>query len=99
MNGFKGKNAGLADWVFILATLGAVIIGNLAVKTTKVIDSPVEQAMEQVIRDTSGRDVDFSANLKRDAQGNVVEQNVVVQKQQSRYVAPSDGKIPAEYRK
>lgn len=93
------KNAGLADWVFILCTLGAVIIGNLAVKTTKVPDSPVEQAMEGLIRDTTGQQVDFSADLKKDKYGNIVEEHVVMHKPGSRIVTDGKTGVPVDYRK
>lgn len=99
MKSINVRNRGLADVAFILIIVGACsLIGMLTVKMSQKPDSPVEQAMEDIIRNTSGQNVDFSAQLKKDAQGHVVEETVIVQKpivvDRAVVVKGSDGKAP-----
>jgi hypothetical protein len=74
------KQRGLADWIFIaLIVAGCSIVGMVTPAVTKQADTPIEQLAENIIHMETGQTVDFSAQLKKDEQGNVSAQNMKAQ--------------------
>lgn len=99
------KARGLADWAFIAIIVGAMtLIGSVVPSITKQADSPIEQLAEKVIKMQTGQEVDFSAHLKKDEEGNVsatdlrANTTAVAPAAQNRVII-TDGKVPVQFRK
>jgi len=99
------KQKGMADWIFIAIIVGAMtLIGTVAPKVTQQADSPIEQLAEKVIKMETGQEVDFSAHLKKDEDGNVSATNLkasttALHPSAHNRVIVTDGKVPVEFRK
>lgn len=95
--GKKGTE-GLADWIFIAIIVGLNILGNAVVSITKTPDSPYEQFIEKIIYLQTGEEKDFSAHIKKDAEGKVI---VTEQKAVTTKMPPKNGAMtmPSDYSK